>query len=62
MVYYLVALDIKAIGSSFVLQYEGNGENSSVTIVGKPFNLNAIPYPVVGVFSSNKSVAEWNLL
>lgn len=51
----LIALDVKAIGSTYVLDYGGSSQNGSVTIAKKSFNLSTIPYKVVMVMSSTKS-------
>ena len=54
----LMALDIKAIGDTYVLQYSGSGENGSVRIAGNTYNLSSIPYPILCVISSNKTSAD----
>lgn len=54
----LMALDIKSIGETYVLQYSGTGENSSVIIAGAAYNLASIPYPIVEVMSSGKSARD----
>ncbi|WP_105614151.1 hypothetical protein [Vallitalea okinawensis] len=52
----LMAADMKAVGDTFVLQY--NYPNSTVTIANKNFNLSSIPYPVLNVYSAHKSSAD----
>lgn len=54
----LVCLDIKAVGDTYILQYSDNGENASVKVAGKTYNLSSIPYPVVEIMSTNKSSAD----
>lgn len=52
----LVALDIKSIGDTYVLQYDK--PNGTVEIAGETYHLSAIPYPVVAVYSAEKTSGD----
>lgn len=52
----IAALDIKAVGDTFVLQY--SRDNSNIFIAGREWDLSSIPYPIVSVFSANRSSAD----
>lgn len=52
----VVALDIKAIGNTYALQYKK--ANGSVNIAGTSWSLSSIPHPVVSIYSANKSSAD----
>lgn len=53
----LMAADIKAVGDTYTLQYSG-GRNGTLPIAGTNWPLTEIPYPVVAVYSANKSSAD----
>ncbi|RJX41677.1 hypothetical protein D3P09_06925 [Paenibacillus pinisoli] len=52
----LVALDIKSVGDTYTLQYRK--DNGSVNINGTSWPLSIIPYPVVAVYSTNRTSAD----
>jgi hypothetical protein len=54
----LMALDIKSIGQTYVLQYTDPTINSNVVISGTSHNLSTIPYPIVEVMSTTKSARD----
>lgn len=54
----LMALDIKAIGEIYVLQYSDPAVNSNVVVAGTSHNLSAVPYPIIEVISTTKSSAD----
>ncbi|MCD1259553.1 hypothetical protein B5M42_012000 [Paenibacillus athensensis] len=54
----LMAADITAFGDTYSLKYKASGENDRVTIAGVSCDISSIPYPVVAVFSANKSSAN----
>ncbi|GKX28648.1 hypothetical protein SH1V18_11280 [Vallitalea longa] len=54
----LAALDIKASGNTYVLEYEHPEGNNTIDIVGKKYNISSIKHNVVGIYSSEKSSAE----
>ena len=54
----VMAADIKAIGDTYALQYKLPSGNGLVNIAGTSWSLNSIPYPVLSVYSANKSSAN----
>lgn len=54
----IMALDIKIYGETYNLDYKHPSGNSTVTLAGKDYDLNSIPYNVITVYSTNKSSAE----
>lgn len=54
----LMAADVKALGDTYALQYSYPDQNSSVNIAGTTWPITSIPYPVLNVFSANKSSAN----
>lgn len=54
----LMAADIKAVGDTYVLQYTNPNGNGTLNIAGTSWPLTSVPYPVVDVYSSNKSSAK----
>ena len=54
----LLTLDIKSVGESYILQYKGDGQNSSVTIAGATRNLGVIPFPIIAVMSATKTSGD----
>ncbi|MNY76114.1 hypothetical protein D3C86_2155910 [compost metagenome] len=52
-----MAADIKAVGDTYTLQYRG-GANGTLDIAGTSWPLSSIPYPVIAVYSANKSSAD----
>ena len=52
----VVALDIKSVGDTYALQY--SKANGSIVLGGRSLSLASIPYPVVTVYSANKSSAD----
>jgi hypothetical protein len=55
----LLAADIKAVGDTYVLQYKSLNNNGTVHFRGfPPRSLKAVPYPVINVYSINKSSAD----
>lgn len=52
----LVALDIKAVGDVYALQY--SKPNGNVSFGGNNFSLSSIPYPVISIYSGIKSSAD----
>ncbi|WP_204603292.1 glycine-rich protein [Cohnella boryungensis] len=52
----LLALDIKSAGDTFALQYSKS--NGTIQIAGKSRSLASIPYPVVSVYSANKTSGD----
>lgn len=53
----VMAANIKSIGDTYTLQYRNSG-NGSLSIAGTTWPLTGIPYPVISVFSANKSSAD----
>ncbi|MDQ0885089.1 hypothetical protein QFZ81_000177 [Paenibacillus sp. V4I9] len=54
----VMAADIKAVGDTYVLQYKAPNSNGNVNIAGTSWPLTSIPYPVINIYSSNKSSAD----
>lgn len=54
----VAAADIKAVGDTYVLQYEHPTGNGSVTIAGTTHSLASIPYSVYAIYSAEKSAAN----
>ncbi|WP_165867471.1 glycine-rich protein [Paenibacillus pinisoli] len=54
----LLAADIVAVGDTYSLQYKAPNGNGGLQLAGTSWPLNSIPYPVVAVYSSNKSSAD----
>lgn len=54
----VMAADIKAIGEVYALQYKVPGGNKEIKISGTRYPTTSIPYPVITVFSGNKSSAD----
>ncbi|QUI25850.1 hypothetical protein HZI73_23655 [Vallitalea pronyensis] len=54
----VAAADIKAVGDTYVLQYEHPTGNGSVTIAGTTHSLASIPYSVYAIYSAKKSAAN----
>ncbi len=54
----LMCLDIKSIGDTYVLQYSGYSQNSNIVIAKTQHNLSSIPYPIVCVYSTQKTSAD----
>lgn len=54
----IMALDIKIYGETYNLDYKHPSGNGTVTLAGKDYDLNSIPYNVITVYSTNKSSAE----
>jgi len=54
----LMAADITAIGDTYSLQYKAPNGNGKVDIAGTKWDISSIPYPVVAVYSANKSSAD----
>lgn len=54
----VMAADIKAIGEVYALQYKVPGGNKEIKISGTRYPTTSIPYPVINVFSGNKSSAD----
>ena len=54
----LAALDIKASGDTYVLEYEHPEGNNTLNIAGKDYDISTIDNNVIGVYSSEKSSAE----
>ncbi|XID94319.1 glycine-rich protein [Paenibacillaceae bacterium WGS1546] len=52
----VLALDIKSAGDTFALQYSKS--NGTIQIAGKTRSLASIPYPVVSVYSGNKTSGD----
>lgn len=52
----LMAVDIKAVGDTYVLQYRM--PNGHVHIAGTDWSLASVPYPVIAVSSVNRSSAD----
>ncbi|RED63010.1 glycine rich domain-containing protein [Cohnella lupini] len=55
----LMTADIKAIGETFVLQYESTNNNGFIRLKGFPVrSLANVPHPVINVYSISKSSAD----
>ncbi|XID94314.1 glycine-rich protein [Paenibacillaceae bacterium WGS1546] len=54
----LLAADIKAAGDTYTLQYNAPDGNGRLHVAGTSWPLTSIPYPVVAVYSANKSSAD----
>ncbi|GMQ55937.1 hypothetical protein AN1V17_03290 [Vallitalea sediminicola] len=54
----IMTLDIKIYGETYNLDYKHPSGNGTVTLAGKDYDLNSIPYNVISVYSTNKSSAE----
>ncbi|WP_027084142.1 glycine rich domain-containing protein [Cohnella panacarvi] len=54
----VMAADIVSIGDTFALRYESAGMNNPIQISGTNYATISIPYPVIAVYSSNKSSAD----
>ena len=55
----LMAADIKAVGDTFVLEYRSQNSNGAIQFPGFPGRmLTDIPYPIINVYSVNRSSAD----
>ncbi|MFB9278853.1 glycine rich domain-containing protein [Cohnella cellulosilytica] len=54
----VMAADIKAIGDTYTLQYKAPNGNGSLNLARTSWPLTSIPYPVIAVYSANKSSAD----
>ncbi|MDD4113648.1 MAG: hypothetical protein PHC56_11575 [Herbinix sp.] len=55
----VMALDIQALGDTYILKYDGSSAiNGSITIAGTTHDLSSIPYPITLVFSVSKSAKD----
>ncbi|WP_168735900.1 glycine-rich protein [Cohnella fermenti] len=54
----VMAANIKSIGDVWALDYKMSGGNNPIQIAGTSYSTSSIPYPVISVFSINKSSAD----
>ncbi|MFD0589097.1 glycine-rich protein [Paenibacillus sp. GCM10027627] len=54
----LMAADIKSIGDTYALQYGSLSQNTPIKIAGTEWPITSIPFPVINVYSANKSSAD----
>jgi hypothetical protein len=54
----LLAADIMSIGDTYALQYSAPDGNRVVNIAGITCDVSSIPYPLIAVYSSNRSSAQ----
>lgn len=54
----LMGADIKAVGDTYALTYSIAGGNNTVDIAGTSWDISTIPYPILTVYSANKSSAD----
>lgn len=54
----ILAADIRAVGDTYTLKYSGAAPNGMLAIAGTSWSTGSIPYPVVAVYSANKSSAD----
>ncbi|MFD0589131.1 glycine rich domain-containing protein [Paenibacillus sp. GCM10027627] len=54
----IMAADILSVGDTYTLQYKAPNGNGTLNLAGTSWPLTSIPYPVIGVYSSNKSSSD----